>query len=430
MTEILIIFVLILLNGVFAMAELAIASSRRLRLQEMSGQGSGGARVALELADNPSGFLSTVQVGITLISIFNGAFGEASLVERLAPQLAAFPAVAPYARTVALGVVIVGITFASIIFGELVPKSIAMQHPEQVAALVAQPLQMLSRIMSPVVRLLALVNDLIVRLLRLSKPRDDAPTQQEISGMLKEGTDAGVLDQTEYEILRRAMRLDAQRLTALMTPRIDLQFIDLDAGLQDNLARIAASPHSRFPVYSGQRSHIVGVVDAGDLLQQAVEGRSLQDIDIGAAARPALYVPASVTARVLLEQFREHGAELALAVDEHGQVQGMVTMADLMGALMGGVPGVEARERDAVQREDGSWLMDGAMPLERLRDLLGTAAQFPGEADGACQTLAGFMMHQLGRIPAPSEHVEWEGRRFEVVDMDRNRVDRVLVSTV
>jgi putative hemolysin len=331
---------------------------------------------------------------------------------------------------VALGIVIVGITFASIIFGELVPKSIAMQHPEAVATLVARPLKALSRLMSPVVRLLSLVNDLMMRLLRLNQPRDDAPTQQEISGMLKEGTDAGVLDKTEYDIVRRAMRLDAQRLSALMTPRIDLEFIDLDDGLEDNLRRIAASPYSRFPVYSQDRTHILGVVHAGDLLEQAIRNNVLQGIDIAAAVKPVLYVPASVTARGLLEQFREHGAELALVVDEHGQVQGMVTLSDLMGALVGGVPGVEARETDAVQREDGSWLMDGAMPLDRLRELLGTAAEFPDEAAGAYQTLAGFVLHQLGRVPSPSAHFEWDSHRFEVVDMDHNRVDRVLVSVL
>lgn len=427
MIDVLIILVLILLNGVFAMAELAIASSKRLRLQEQAGQGSDGARVALELADNPSSFLSTVQVGITLIGIFNGAFGEASLAGRLAHWLATFAPLAPYARGAALGVVIVGITLASIVFGELVPKSIAMQHPETVATLLARPLRALSRLMSPVVRLLAWINDLVIRLLRLHAPRDEAPTEQEISGMLKEGTDAGVLDQAEYDIVRRALRLDAQRLPALMTPRIDLRVIDLGAKLDDNLQAIAAAPDQRFLVYHPAHGQVTGVVQAGDLLAQSLGPGS---IDIAAAARKPLYVPDSVSAMGLLAQFREHGADLALVVDEHGQVEGMVTLADLMGALVGGVPGAEARELDAVQREDGSWLMDGAMPLERLRELLGTAAEFPAEAAGAYQTLAGFVLHQLGRIPAPSDHFEWNGHRFEVMDMDRNRVDRVLVSTV
>jgi putative hemolysin len=429
MTSVLIILGLILLNGILAMAELSIASARRLRLQEMAGQGSAGARVALELADEPSAFLSTIQIGITLISIFNGAYGEASLVARLTPALANVPALAPYAYGLALAVVIGGITLASIIFGELVPKSIAMQYPEPVAAILAPPLRRLARLVSPLVWLLSFITELIMRLLRLHAPRDAAPTQQEISGMLKEGTDAGVLDQAEYDIVRRALRLDAQRLGALMTPRSDLHFIDPGEALQANLERIAASPHSRFPVFNKERSQVIGMVHAGDLFAQAVQGRALSAIDIAAAATPALFVPASVTGIGLLEQFRERGTELALVVDEHGQVLGMVTLTDLMGALVGGVPGVEAREGDAVQREDGSWLMDGAMPLERLRELLGTAAALPNEAAGAYQTLAGFMLHQLGHIPATSEHVDWDGHRFEVVDMDHNRIDRVLVSS-
>ncbi len=412
------------------MAELAIASAKRLRLEESAHKGSSGARVAIELAENPSAFLSTVQIGITLISIFNGAFGEASLTARLAPLLAEFPPLAPYARPTAVAVVIVGITFASLVFGELVPKSIAMQHPERVAMLVARPLQRLSRLMKPAVIVLSVVNNLVLRLLGLQQPRDEAPTQQEISGMLKEGTDAGVLDKTEYDIVRRALRLDDQRLSGLMTPLIDLQFIYLRDDPLHNLATIASSPHSQFPVCSSDGAHVLGIVHAGDLLEQAVSRHALPDIDIAAATKPALYVPATATARGLLEQFRSHRAELALVVDEHGQLLGMVTLADLMGTLVGGVPGVEAHETDAIQREDGSWLMDGAMALERLRELLGTAADFPQEAAGAYQTLAGFVLHQLGHIPRVSEYVEWNNYRFEVVDMDRNRIDRVLVSPV
>ncbi|MES2317797.1 MAG: hemolysin family protein [Pseudomonadota bacterium] len=429
-TDILIIFALVLLNGLFAMAELAIASAKRLRLEDMAVKGRAGARVALALADNPGGFLSTIQIGITLISIFNGAFGEASLVARLTPQLAGVPVLAPYAGQVALAIVIGGITLVSIIFGELLPKRIAMQFPETVAALAAPPLQRLSKLMSPVIALLSLVTDFLLRVLGLHQPRDEAPTQQEITGMLREGSDAGVLEQAEYDIARRALRLDAQRLGALMTPRIDLECIDLRDDPGHNLDKIAASPHYSFPVVGQEPGQVLGIVHAGDLFGQAVRNKALVEVDIAAAAAPPLYMPASATVTDLLEQLRLQGQEQALVLDEHGQLQGMVTLADLMGALVGGLPGVEAHEGDAVQREDGSWLMDGAMPLERLRELLGTAAAFPDEEGGAYQTLAGFVLHQLDRIPAPAEHVEWNGYRFEVVDLDRNHIDRVLVSTI
>jgi putative hemolysin len=430
MADILIILLLILLNGVFAMAELSIASARRLRLQESAQAGSGGARSALKLADNPSNFLSTVQIGITLISIFNGAFGEASLVERLAPQLQALPPLAPYARPAALAIVIAGITFASILLGELVPKRIAMQFPEAVAALLARPLQRLSSLMKPLVAALSACTELIMRCLHLQQRPDEAPTTQEITGMLREGSDAGVLDKTEYDIARRALRLDDKRVGGLMTPRIDLQFLSLGAARPHNLAVIEASRFSRFPVLGEDAVQVAGVADARDLLAQAIRAGTLEAIDVKAALRAPLYVPASVTAMGLLEQFRQRQAELALVVDEHGQVQGMVTLSDLASAVVGGLPGVQARENDAVQREDGSWLVDGAVELDRLRELLGTEAAFPGEGEGAFHTLAGFVLHQLGRVPAPSDKFDWDGRRFEVVDMDRNRIDRVLVSVL
>ncbi len=428
MADVLIILVLILFNGVFAMTELALASSRRLRLEEAARNGSEGARKALDLAADPSNFLSTVQVGITLISIFNGAVGQRSLAGRLAPLVATLPPLAPHAQQVALGVVILGITFASLLLGELVPKRIAMQYPETVATLAARPLHQLSRLMAPFVRLLALCTDLIVRLLRLDRPRDDAPTQQEIKSMLREGTDAGVLHQTEYDIARRALHLGQQPLDALMTPMAEVQSICLADELPHSLRRLAASPHSRFPVLERAGADVVGVVDAGDLLQQAIDGGAAGHLDIAAAVTQPLRVAASMNARSLLDQFRRHQAELALVTDEQGRVQGMVTLADVVAALLGGLPGVQADEGDAIQRGDGSWLMDGAMPLERLRELLGTAADFPGEGSGQ-DTLAGFMLHQLGRVPAASDHFTWNGYRFEVMDMDREQVDRVLVST-
>lgn len=428
--DLLVILILILLNGVCAMAELAVVSSKRVRLDTLAGQGSQGARTAIELADQPSAFLSTVQVGITVISIFNGAFGEASLVARLSPKLEAIPALAQYARPLALALVVAGITFFSIVLGELVPKRLAMRHPEAIAALVARPMRALSVLMTPFVKILSLTTDLVTRLLGMHKDERSGPTPEEISGILKEGSEAGVLERTESDIAQRAVRLDDVRLPSIMTPRIDVVFIDLLDAPADNLARIAASPYSRFPVCRGDSSQVLGIVNAADLFEQAVRQGGLQAVDIAAALTQPVYVPASNSAMGLLDLLRERHAEVALVIDEHGQVQGMVTLIDLMEALVGGLDA--GQDEDAVQREDGSWLIDGALSLQRCRELLEPQSseplRFPDEERGEFQTVAGFVLHQLGHLPEATDYVDACGFHFEVVDMDRRRIDRVLVS--
>ena len=430
--DLLIILGLILLNGVFAMSELAVVSSKRIRLEKLSENGSRGARAALHLADSPSSFLSTVQVGITLIGIFNGAFGEASLVERLTPSIAAFSAIALYAREIALAIVVIGITFASIVLGELVPKRIAMQHPEAVATLIAAPMQFLSRIMGPFVRILSVTTEFILRLLGLHKPKDNTVTQEEITGMLKEGAEAGMFEKTEHEIVTRALRLDDVRIAALMTPRADLQFIDLNDTVEQNLAKIADSPYSRFPVYQGDRTQVIGIVHAGDLFEQVIRRKSLSNVNIAAVTKPALYIPEAVSAMDLLEALKKNRAEIALVVDEYGEIEGMVTLSDVMGALVGEVTIIDddTQDADAVQREDGSWLVDGGISFDRFRDIFSTSVAFPEESAGTYHTLAGFVLTQLGHIPKASEHFEWNGYRFEVVDMDRNRIDRLMVAAL
>jgi putative hemolysin len=429
MADVLIILGLIVLNGVLSMSELAIVSARRIRLEKLAADGNRGAAVALQLADQPSRFLSTVQLGITLIGIFNGAFGEASLAARLTPRLAAAGVDPPYAHELALAIVVVLITLASILFGELVPKRIALQYPEAMATWAARPLSALSWLMTPLVKLLAKTTEFIAHLLGMRDERAEAPTEEEISGMIREGSAAGVLEKTEADIVARALRLDDRHLRALMTPRVDLELVDLAAPLAANLARIAASPYTRFPVYRGDRAQILGVVHARDLFSQAVAARSLDAIDLAAAVKPVLYVPESVSAMDVLELFKENRAELALIVDEYGDIQGMVTLADVMSALVGDVPAVSATEdQDAVQREDGSWSLDGGVAMDHFRDLFNVDLRFPDEGDGHYHTLAGFVLYQLGYIPRPGEYIDWGGFRFEVVDMDGNRIDRLLVA--
>lgn len=414
------------------MSELAVVSSKRIRLEKLSENGSRGARAALQLADSPSRFLSTVQVGITLIGIFNGAYGEASLVERLTPQIAAIPSVAEYAREIALAIVVIGITFASIVLGELVPKRIAMQYPEAVATIIASPMQWLSKVVSPFVKILSVATEAIMRLLGLHKHEEATVTEEEITGMLKEGTHAGLFEKTEHDIVTRALRLDDQRLGALMTPRTDLEFIDLNDTMEENLAKIADSPFSRFPVCRGDRSDVIGIIHAGDLFEQAIRGKSISSIDLAQAVKSPLYVPESVSAMHLLETLKQHRTELAFIVDEYGEIGGMVTLSDVMGALVGDVAVVDndQQESDAVQREDGSWLIDGGVSLDRFREIMESDVRFPEEANGAYHTLAGFVLTQLGHIPDASEHFNWEEYRFEVVDMDRQRIDRLLISRI
>ena len=411
------------------MSELALVSAKRMRLERRAVEGSRGARAAIALAEDPSNFLSTVQIGITIIGIFNGAFGEASLASNLATHLQGIPALAPYAREAATGLVVVFITIASIIFGELVPKRIAMRYPEAMATLIAQPLRLLSTIMTPFVKFLSAATNAIVRVLGISEAKEEAPTEEDIAGMIKEGADTGVFEKTEYDIVQRALRLDDQHLKSLMTPRVDLVIIDLEEDRALNLETIVSNPYSRFPVCRGDRSHILGYVMARDLLAQAVRTGSLDAIDLDGAVLELLYVPETVSAMALLEMFKKNRAELALIVDEYGDIQGMVTLSDVMSALVGDVTVAgEEHEADAVQRPDGSWLLDGGVALDRFRDLLETGATFPGEDEGAYHTLAGFMLYQLGYIPKPAEIVDWDGFRFEVMDMDGNRIDRIMVS--
>jgi putative hemolysin len=426
--DIIIILGLILINGVFAMSEIAIVTSKRIRLQKLSENGSRGAEAALNLSDNPSRFLSTIQVGITLIGIFNGAFGEASLVDRLTPQIASVALLGAYAHEVALAIVVVGITFSSLILGELVPKRVAMQYPEVVASLISAPMLWLSRMMGPFVKILTVTTEFILRILGMHHKKDDAVTEEEITGLIREGTDAGLFEKTEHDIVSRALRLDDQRVAALMTPRMDVHYIDIEDPIEENLTKIADSSYSRFPVCKGDMSHIIGVVHAGSLFDQAIHGKAISAVDIEAAARPPLFVPETISAMQLLETLKKNRAEMALVIDEYGEIEGVVTLSDVLGALVGDVSVIdEHHEEDGVRRDDGSWLLDGGMSFDRFRELLDAEVRFPEEASGTYHTLAGFVMTFLGHIPQMSDHFEWEGYRFEVIDMDRNRIDRLLV---
>jgi len=423
--ELLILAILILINALFAMSEIAVVSSRKIRLEQMAQTGFAGAQSALALIQEPSRFLSTVQFGITLIGILSGAYGEAALASRLEGALAQTPHLAPYTHHIALGLVVVGITFVSLIFGELVPKRLALHHPETIAVLFARPMTMLSRAAAPIVRFLAATTEGTLRLLGVRK--SDAPpvTEEEIQGLMRQGMEAGVFEQEEHALVTRVFRLDERKIPAIMTPRVDIVYLELDDNLAVNLERVKETHHTRYPLCQDGWNNVIGLLSIADLLDQSLSGTP---IDLRSLARPAGFVPDSVTVMDLLEHFKRNRSELALVVDEYGEIEGLVTLNDVLEALVGDLPALdEEASQDVVRRDDGSWLIDGSISLDQLREAIGFPGIFPDEEQGGYHTVAGLVMTMLGRIPRVSDHFVLQGYRFEVVDMDEKRVDRILV---
>jgi putative hemolysin len=423
--ELVVILLLILANGVFATAEMALVSARKARLQEWADAGNTRARAALELAQNPGEFLSTVQIGITLVGILAGAFGGARLAEPLAAVLRPLPGVGPYSETLSLGLVVGGIAYLSLVVGELVPKQLALTSPERIAAALAGPMRLISRLASPVVRLLSRSTAAVLRLLRVHPVPEPPVTEVEIRLLMQQGAQAGVFEAAEHDMVQSVFRLGDRRIGALMTPRTDIMWLDLDDPPEELHRRVTETVHSWVPVGRGELDHLVGVARAKDLLGPLLTG---QIEALEAFIRPPVVVPESLPALQVLERFRQAGLHLALVVDEYGGVQGLVTPIDLLEALVGDIPdtGMSA-EPAVVRREDGSWLVDGMLPADELKALLPIGA-LPGEGTGTYQTVSGLVMHQLGRIPATGDQFPWGGFRFEVVDMDGHRVDKVLVT--
>ena len=427
--DLLLILLLILLNGVFAMSEIAVVSSRKARLQNLADDGSLGAQAALSLHQEPSSFLSTIQVGITLVGILNGAIGEAAVADPLAEWIGRIPLLMPYAKAVALTITVVGLTYFSVVVGELVPKRLALLAPEGIAALMARPMMILARITHPLVVILSGSCTAILRVLGARRKEEPPVTDDEIKVLMEQGAEAGVFHESEQEIVSNVLRLDEQRISAIMTPRRDMFVIDLDEDEAEIWQRIVETAFSRLVVCRDGLEHVLGVLQTGDLLKKALPGGHVTLADIEALLRPPLYVPESVTTTQLLESFRRARLQFALIIDEYGEVQGLVTLTDVLAAIVGELSVPEAPEdRDMLQREDGSWLVDGDVGIERLKSVLDIEDDLPGEDEHSFHTLGGFIMHVLGRIPTPTDHFEALGWRFEVMDMDRNRVDKVLLS--
>ena len=419
--EVAILFALILLNGVFAMSEIALIASRKARLQKLIDAGDKGASAAVKLGEDPTRFLSTIQIGITSIGVLNGIVGEAALAHPLAERLVALGLPQPYSGYGATGLVVVLITYFSIVLGELVPKRIGQTNPEAIARLVAQPVTWLAALTRPFVLLLSGSTKAVLRLLGV-KERSNNVTEEEIHAVLAEGTSAGVIEQHEHTMVRNVFRLDDRQIASLMVPRGDVVVLDADAPFAASLARIEESDHARFPVVHGGLENILGVVNARKLLSRAMGGGAS---DLTQELATPLYVPATLNGMELLDNFRASGVQMAFVIDEYGAVQGIVTLQDLIEAITGEFSPRDPETSWAVQREDGSWLLDGLIPLQELKDRL-ELDTVPEEDRGRYHTLSGMLMLLIGRLPREADTAEWESWRFEVMDMDGKKIDKVL----
>lgn len=426
--ELLILFLLLILNAILVLSEMSVVASRKTLLQHWSDEGRPGAAQALALANAPGNLLSTTQIGITVIGIASGAFAAETVAKRLAGLLGSLDVLQPHAETLALVLVVTAITVCSLVIGELVPKRIALRHPEAIASAIARPMRMLSQLAFPLVKAMSLATDGV---LRLFGSADSAPTpvsQDEIRVLMKQGAAAGVFDHAEQAMVSRVFRLDERRVTSVMTPRIDIHVLDLDQPFETNRRILLESSHSRFPLCKGGLDTIVGVVHTKGLLDDELQGKPF---DLSQHARKASFVPDGVTIRDVLESFKKHHSRLSLVVDEYGEIQGLVTMTDVMEALVGDIgTAEESTDSDIVRRDDGSWLVDGALALPRLNEVVGLEGAVSAEHSEGYNTLGGLVLAKLRRMPRPGDNFEVGGYRFEVIDMDHNRVDKLLISQV
>lgn len=422
--ESLVILLLVITNGIFAMAEIAVVSARKTRLQQWSKEGDPRARTALQLANEPNRFLSTVQIGITLVGVLAGAFGGATIAEKLDVWLGQMPLLAAYSKAIGVGVVVLGITYLSLVIGELVPKRLALSHPEGIAAAVARPMQALSVLTSPLVRLLSLSTDTVLWVLRIQPSQESPVTEEEISLLLDKGIQAGVFEEEEQEMVKGVFSLGDRRVSTLMTPRSEITWLDIQDSAEEIQHKLREDAHSRFPVGEGALDNVLGVVWTKDLLSRSLAG---QPMDLRAALRQPVFVPENARALNLLESFKHSGTHIALVVNEYGGIEGLATVNDVLEAIVGDIPSVfEPTEPQAIQRKDGSWLMDGMLPIHEFKELLGIR-QLPDEDKVSYETVSGFVMAHLGSIPSAGDRFNWVGLQFEVMDMDGHRVDKVLV---
>ena len=420
-SEILIILGIILLNAVFVLSEMSVASSRKARLQQRINEGDKRAGTVLQLIENPNLFLATVQIGITLVGVFVGVVGGATLSEPLSALLASVPAIAPYAQSLALAIVVIGITFVSIVLGELVPKRIALHNPERIAALLAGPMILVSRLFKPFVWILGKITDVVLKMLGIEPGTEPPVTEEEIQLLIDQGTQAGVFEEAEQDMVEGVFSLADQRVYSLMTPRPDIAWLDIADSVEEIRQKLVESNFSRFPVRQGSLDAIVGIVRARDILVPSLKD---EPIVLKNLLKPAFFVPETMFASRALEVLKEKGTDMLLVIDEFGALQGLLTITDILEEIVGEM---EIEEPQATQRQDGSWLLDGMLEVDEFKEIFHLPV-LPHEDE--YETLSGFVMVSLGRVPQPTDRFEWHGLKFEVMDMDGRRVDKVLITTL
>jgi putative hemolysin len=420
-SEILIILVVIIINAILAMSEMSVASSRKARLQQRVNEGDLRAKNALQLLENPNLFLSTVQIGITLVGVLTGAIGGARLAVPLGALIGRIPLLTDYADSIALGIVVIIITFFSILIGELVPKRIALHNPERIASLMGGPMIVVSKFFSPFVWLLGKMTEYSLKFLGI-KPGNEPPvTEEEIQLMIDQGTQAGIFEEAEHDMVEGVFSLGDQRVYSLMTPRTDIVWLDIDDSIEEISAKIAENDFSRFPVRQDTLDVILGIVKARDLLVPSLKDEAIHLKDM---LKPAFYVPETMFASRALEILKEKGTDMLLVIDEFGGLQGLLTINDILEEIVGEM---EQDEPQATQRQDGSWLLDGMLEIDEFKEIFNLPT-LPHEDE--YETLSGFVMMSLGRVPQVTDHFEWNSYNFEIIDMDGRRVDKVLVTTL
>ena len=420
-TEIIIIVAIILVNAIFVLSEMSVAASRKARLQQRINDGDKRADTVLHLIENPNLFLATVQIGITLVGVFVGAVGGARLATPLSSALATVPALTQYADSLALAIVVISITFVSIVLGELVPKRVALHSPERIAAILAGPMIFVSKLFKPFVWVLGKITDFVLKLLGIEPGTEPPVTEEEIQLLIDQGTQAGVFEEAEQDMVEGVFSLADQRVYSLMTPRPDIVWLDVADSVEEIRQKLEESNFSRFPVRQGSLDAIVGIVKARDLLVQSLNN---EPIILKNLLKPAFFVPETMFASRALEVLKEKGTDMLLVIDEFGALQGLLTITDILEEIVGEM---EIEEPQATQRQDGSWLLDGMLEVDEFKEIFNLPV-LPHEDE--YETLSGFVMVSLGRVPQPTDRFEWHDLKFEVMDMDGRRVDKVLVTTL